>query len=176
MQLLAFVLWAVLPVAAGGPAAQGAPPTDGKLLVSAAIPAVHQQRNLQVGGSLDVVIVNTSDQTQRVWRDWCSWGYYNLSLEFRDGDGNTWVCEKKPRGWTKNYPDAAELAAGESIIFRLELGDEIWDKLPKVAAGAERKLEMRVRYAIDKDEDATRQQVWTGNLATRWQSVRVTRK
>ena len=34
-----------------------------------------------------VVVTNVSDESVRLWREWCSWGYFNLSFRVTDEEG-----------------------------------------------------------------------------------------
>jgi len=143
------------------------------LVVSIALPALHGQRRLPLGESVAVVVLNVSKEPIRVWRDWCSWGYCNISLVFRDGDGKQWEATKAPRGWTKNYPDFAELAPGESIIFSVPLADSVWRDLPSAKEFAGKRLQMSVRYHIGEDQQSWDKRVWTGDIRTAFQEYTI---
>jgi hypothetical protein len=54
-----------------------------------------------------VVVTNTSESPVRLWREWCSWGYFNLSFVVTDERGKTTTVTKKPRGWDHNFPDGS---------------------------------------------------------------------
>jgi len=144
---------------------------SGGLLLSVALPKSHGKRHLQAGGPFDTVVTNLSPEPIRVWRDWCSWGYFNLSLEFRSGE-RTWLATKKVPIWTINYPDEAELAAGESIVFKVVLNED-WQDLPPWDEFIGNVLEMRVLYAIEEDKQSTEIDVWLGKMATAWQTYDV---
>ncbi len=161
----------LLAVASAAPVPADREPERPPLTLSVALPAVHGQRVLPYGGTFTVVVTNTSAKPVRVWRDWCSWGYFNLSLGFEDGDAER-VVEKEQRGWNKNYPDAAELAPGESILFPVTLTNEVWKDLGlKDRVG--RKVKMRVRYCVPPDDDAVKLGVWAGTLRTAYQTYTV---
>jgi hypothetical protein len=143
------------------------------LLLSVALPAVHGQRPLHSDETFAVVVMNASDKPASVWREWCSWGYHNLSLEFRDKNGKEWSVTKQPHEWTRNFPDFAELAPGESIIFYVKLTEDVWENLPPLKELAGKKIKMRVRYEIGEDADTKRENVWTGKLESAFQEYTV---
>lgn len=149
-------------------------PDRNALFLSVATPAVHGARAIQAGGSVPVVLTNVTDKPVHLWRDWCSWGYYNISLDFQAG-GKEWKAVKRPRGWTKNYPDAMELAPGESAIFTQQLTEEIWDGLPPFKTMGGEKIKMRVRYEVAADEDTFDKNVWTGTLVTAFREYTILR-
>lgn len=148
------------------------------LLVSVATPKVHNVQDLALSGNdatLSVVAMNASDKPMKLWRDWCSWGYYNVTLEFYDehavGGAKTWMVGKADRVWRKNYPDAAEVAAGGSVIFTVSLTSlKDTDFLAKYDG---KKIKMRVHYAIPADADTKQNGVWTGRVHSMYQEYTI---
>ena len=68
------------------------------LEVSIAIPERNGKRVLEYSSRnphFHVVVTNTSDKPQRLWREWCSWGYYCLYFELSDGKGRKWMPRKR---------------------------------------------------------------------------------
>ena len=120
---------------------------------------------LPLGGSFPVVVTNTSDKPVKVWREWCSWGYYNLSLRLEIGDKDVELV-KPPRGWGKNYPDAAELAPGESMVWAVVLDEKSWKDFATLKDQVGRRVRLKVRYHVGPDEDSAKLGVWTGTLQT----------
>ncbi len=150
------------------------------LIVSVATPKVHGVQEIKfdaADSTLSVVVTNVSDQPVRLWRDWCSWGYYNLTLEFADenaaGGEKTWVLAKKERGWSKNYPDAAEIAPGGSMIFTVPLTATTWKGSDFLQKYVGKKLKMRVNYAIPADADTKKLGVWTGRVQSKYQEYTI---
>ena len=165
----------LMAVERGAPRAEAILPEVGPkfsgLLLSVALPKSYGKRQLQARGQYEAVVTNLTAGPIRVWRDWCSWGYYNLSLEFRSGE-RTWLSTKKARGWDRNHPDEAELAAGESIVFKVVLNED-WQDLPSWDEFIGEMLEMRILYAIAEDMQSQEKGVWVGSLATAWQTYEV---
>lgn len=126
-----------------------------------------------------VVLTNPGGKEMRVWREWCSWGYYALSFEIKDAKGEVRAIKKGVRGWTKNYPDATRIPVGENEVIDVYLQDkDVWVDSPFVKVeGSGRKpggkVQIRAVYSIDKDEMTAEHEVWTGTVKSKWYEVQV---
>ena len=122
------------------------------------------------GDHFHVVLTNISKRPVRLWREWCSWGYFNLSLESRDREGKTLSVSKRERDWDRNYPDWMELLPGDSTVFNVGLEPKVWMNSPIAvpAAGKTHKAVIRLRavYNVRDDEDARREGVWVGRVSS----------
>jgi len=74
-----------------------------------------------------VVLTNTTDHDLMVWKEWCSWGYFNLSFEFTDKDGKGIHVQKTGREWEKNFPDPFVVGAGKHYVLAVTLKAEDWE-------------------------------------------------
>jgi hypothetical protein len=166
----ALVLTGVLTASARVPP----PPPRPALQVSIAIPVHRENRALMVGPNsrFHVVVTNTSKQAQRLWRDWCSWGYYNLSLEQVDANGRAVPIKKGVRVWSKNYPDWFELPPGEHYVIEVQLTDTDWE-LPAKGSLAP-KSSLRAVYQIPEDDQTQERSVWTGRIVSPVQTYTIT--
>jgi hypothetical protein len=114
-----------------------------------------------------VVAVNQSNKPIRVWREWCSWGYYALSLEAKLPDGTVVPITKKGVVvWTKNYPDHFIILPGEYFVMPVKLKDE-WEGFH----AKEEKVFLRAHYKIVSEEYAAKEGVWTGEVISPWIEV-----
>jgi hypothetical protein len=78
-------------------AARSSVAAETNLAVSIAVPVQSGERGLEYSvrhPHFHVLVANTSDMPQRVWQEWCSWGWDALSFEFTDGKGKTWTATK----------------------------------------------------------------------------------
>src|SRR5688572_4135471 len=48
-----------------------------------------------------VVVTNVSGKPIRLWKEWCSWGYFNLSFQVTDDAGRSVEVRKQDRDWTR---------------------------------------------------------------------------
>ena len=116
-----------------------------------------------------VVVTNTSDKPVRLWREWCSWGYYNLSFLVTGEDGKPIVVKKAWRGWKKNAPDSTTLPPGDHMVFEVSFDPKIWplassELLPE--EGKSREVKMKAVFEIVKDNETQKQDVWTGSVSS----------
>jgi hypothetical protein len=158
----------------GAPAPAPAPKTGLKLAI--AVPIHHDKRSIFLGekaGSFYVVVTNTNDAPVKLWREWCSWGYYNLSFEIDQG-GNKVEVKKKPRGWKKNFPDAQELKPGDSYVIPVSFDPDTWE-LPDLKAGPGKPAEVRMRalFSNELDESAREMGVWSGQVGSPWENYAI---
>jgi len=113
-----------------------------------------------------VVITNVSKDPIRLWREWCSWGYYALSFRIADENGKTTEVRKGPRAWTRNAPDAAALAPGDHMVLEVAFDQDTWPDAPLPGKGNSREVRMKAVFAIQADEETKKAGVWTGEVAS----------
>ena len=77
--------------------------------------------------SFNVTIKNTSSKPQIIWKDWCSWGYYTVSLSVIAINGKTlskpFGITKGGRSWAANFPDPQTLQPGEEAVRHIFVSD-----------------------------------------------------
>jgi hypothetical protein len=113
-----------------------------------------------------VVITNTSGSPVRLWREWCSWGYFNLSFVVADERGRTATVTKRPRGWDKNFPDWSIVPPGDHMVFAVSFDASIWQGAPLPERGGSRTIKMRAVYEVSADEEAKKRGVWIGRISS----------
>ena len=136
------------------------------LKVSIALSAVGGQRSIILNhpdSHFPVVVTNVSDKPVRLWREWCSWGYYNLTFKGTTADGEEFAAKKGMMEWTKNYPDAHELAPGEHYVIDVYPHRD-WQSFPIPANGKSIKLKLAAVYEIKPDADSKKLNVWAGRV------------
>ncbi len=148
-------------------AAIGAAP---EIRVEIAIPQ-NRHGERAVGYSLrerfHVILTNSSEKPKRIWKEWCSWGYFVLSFELTDENGKTWTAKKKGRAWTKNYPDYWTVAPHESLVLDVEFADaDVWDGFSRPRSSSHR-LKMRAIFEIEPDKESEEYSVWTGRAISK---------
>lgn len=143
---------------------------DSPIAVSIAVPQRGTERVLEYHGEsrhFHVIISNTSDKPQRIWREWCSWGYYGLSFEFTDATGKTRTAKKKPKRWVKNYPDFWTVAAHENLVLDVQFSDtDIWEGFPR-PKGVSEAFTMRAVFEFQPDDQSQKNSVWTGRVVSK---------
>jgi len=135
------------------------------LTVTIAEPLYQKQRALSVGSKescFHVVVTNVSKQPQKVWREWCSWGYFNLTLKVIDEAGKETVLTKKLREWDQNSPDYCVLDPGDMLVIKVRPAE--WINFPMPVANKETKIRLQAIYEIKPDKETAAEDVWTGRI------------
>lgn len=144
-----------------------APPGD-PVSVGFAVPSSRGKHTvvLRGDGAFHVVVENTSSQPVNLWREWCSWGWYNLSFEIIDDAGNATPLRKKMRAWTKNYPDSCTVAPGSYFVYTVDFDPKIWEKPPLPREGKHHTVKLRAVFGVRDDAEAREHGVWTGRVTS----------
>jgi hypothetical protein len=73
-----------------------------------------------------VVLTNVTDHDLSVWKERCSWGYFNLSFEFTGENGKVFRVKKKDVGFTVNFPDPYVVKGGRHFVRAVTLRSQDW--------------------------------------------------
>lgn len=133
------------------------------LMLKLVVPQESSKTSLYIGHehyTCHLVLSNQLKETVRVWQDWNSWGYYNITFELAVGD-STYHIKKKSIIWTRNFPSFWLLKPGESHEFKPNLSREIWEGLP---VGINGKGMLKAIYQIEEDKETKEHKVWTGRI------------
>ena len=137
-----------------------------EFLVGIASPEHNGKRTLSISRGFPVVITNLSKRSLGVWREWCSWGYYTLSLEARTSDGRKVQLRKKERTWTRNIPDYWKLAPGESLVRNIVLSSDKWKGIEELQIKESVRLFLRVVLEVPASDESKEYGVWSGKVAS----------
>lgn len=113
-----------------------------------------------------VVVTNIGKKPVRLWREWCSWGYFNLYFEATDEKGARVVVRKNPREWTKNFPDWMIIPPGDHMVVDVTFDATTWGSAPLPEPGQNRTVSLRAVYESTDGEDAKENKVWTGKVSS----------
>lgn len=163
-KLLLTILLAVMSVVAVAHA--GKPPIS----VSIAVPEGSGERRIDDRDRtthFHVIVSNSSEKTQRIGQEWCSWGYFGLTFELTDERGKKWVAKKKPRDWTRNFPAWWTLRPHESLVLDVHLGDaDTWEGFPRPEHGSQT-VTMQAVFEFKPDDESRTHAVWTGRIVSK---------
>ncbi len=138
--------------------------------VSIAVPEHYGKRSIGKDGEFHVVITNEGAAPVALWREWCSWGYFNLTFEIVDESGApVATINKHMRAWTKNYPDWMRIEEGDHAIRTVKLFDsETWDNAALFDENGEphKTLRMRAVFSIPRDNETQEHNVWVGSCVS----------
>lgn len=146
-------------------------PDAAPIRVAIAVPQHHVHRSLNERKHFHVIVTNTSDKPVRLWTDRFSWGYDNLSFDLIGDDGGVTHIAKRPRDWTKNFPDWQVLAPGEVWVIDVDWfsddGRASWENVPASDAAVKPKLvKLRAVYEVKPDAESKELGVWTGKVTS----------
>lgn len=113
-----------------------------------------------------VIVTNTSAKPLRLWKEWCSWGYYNLTFVSTDGTGKKGIVKKLPRPWTKIFPDWLTIDPGDHMVFEVSFSETIWQNAPLPPKGKSHKIKLKAVFEIGEDEQSKIHEVWMGKLSS----------
>ena len=105
-----------------------------------------------------VLLKNISNEPQRIWKEWCSWGYYNLSFEMIS-EGKKILIKQGLGSWLKNYPDSGIINPNEYVVF-----DVNWLNFPDVKHTEKKRGELKAIYEVKADDESKSLGVWTGRV------------
>jgi hypothetical protein len=120
-----------------------------------------------------VVVTNVSDEPIRLWREWCSWGYFNLSFEVTNGDGRPIAVRKRDRAWDKNYPDWEIIPPGGHQVWDVTFDPTTWKDSPLPETPGSRAVSMRAIYGIRPDKETKEYGIWTGQVSSPEESYKL---
>jgi hypothetical protein len=148
----------------------GAEVVETNLEVSIAIPQQGDQRVLDYSARnphFHVLVTNTSDRPQRIYQEWCSWGYYALWFELSDAKGNTWTARKTETVWFKNWPAVWTIPAHECLVLDVQFADRnLWKGFPE-AGWPSQTFTMRAVFQIFPDHYSRPGAVWSGRIVSK---------
>jgi len=113
-----------------------------------------------------VIISNTSEESVRLWREWCSWGEQMLSFRVTDENGKVTLVKRVPREYTKNYPDWTTIPPGDHMVFEVSFDPGTWLSAPLPEKGKSRGVKMQAVFEISEDKDTKVHKVWTGKVSS----------
>jgi hypothetical protein len=132
------------------------------------VPTSHDETTGRaIQGPFHVVVTNVSKQPVRLWKEWCSWGYYNLSFIAAERDGKTVAVKKWRRSFFANSPDWMILPPGDHLVFDVSFAAEaVWQDAPLPRANQPRRVLLRAVYEVTEDGMSKKFGVWTGRVAS----------
>lgn len=163
------LLLGTVPVLLAG-SLQGEDRTESPFSLSIAIgKRMGRQRSLEYRNAeshFAVVLRNTSDQPQRVWREWCSWGYFLLSFVVTDLAGKAVAVRRPARVWTKNFPDFEEILPGESLVRDIYFGNDAWESFPRSEKADGNPFKLQAVFSSPADDQSKEHNVWSGKVVS----------
>ncbi len=149
---------------------------DSAMSISLSIPAHWEGKRAienhdQYAPHFHVIVTNVSGKQQRIWQEWCSWGYYGLSFEFMDDKGKKWVAEKGVSAWTKNYPSYWTLDPQESLVLDVYYTDtNTWKDFP-MPEDESQTVTMKAIFEFKPDDFSKQDGTWIGRVESKPEKI-----
>jgi hypothetical protein len=123
---------------------------------------------------LHVVVTNVSDEPLRIWDQWNSWGYHNLTLSLKLENGDETELQRfGGRAWSQNAPDSVELGPGEHYVLAVWLMPEdrkartnSWGPI-RIRNGDYPWATLQAHYEIESESFAESKGVWVGRISSK---------
>ncbi|WNJ17367.1 hypothetical protein [Pontibacter sp. G13] len=139
------------------------PPLSLELIVPITDPSGEREISMARYPRIHAKLTNESRQPVRVWKDWNTWGYFNLKL-FWIADGEQHPIERVSlKHWDGDFPDFWTLPPGESVILEVDLRTAKWTGFPDLY-GESIEATLHGTYQNIADPLASEFDVWTGTL------------
>ncbi|MEZ4688161.1 MAG: hypothetical protein R3B47_19490 [Bacteroidia bacterium] len=116
-----------------------------------------------------VQLVNISEKSIRLWKDWNSWGWFNLSLKMESEAGTT-ILRKKAVSWEGDFSDFWQIGPGESVVLEVDMTSGHWQGMPDLY---DESLELRLTAIYENKADPLCDAfgIWTGKISSNTLSV-----
>ena len=119
-----------------------------------------------------VILTNKTDHILKVWKQWCSWGFFTLSFTVKQEDGNSFTLKRLNGAWTWNYPDATIVYPGKCFVLQATIakkGSGVFEGFPpKFRDG---KTTIQAHFTIKEDAETKKHGVWTGSVSSVPESI-----
>ncbi len=133
------------------------------------LPVLHDGENEIEESNVVLLITNASNQVQRIYRGWCSWGWWQFSFTAVDQQGNKYEITRRPQIWFANFPDVDVINPHEPMAYVLRMNDGSWEEVPQIPRQAMFKLTLH--HIVDivppfKKRNMLRDPIWIGSHDT----------
>ncbi|MFK7971100.1 MAG: hypothetical protein AB8F95_12070 [Bacteroidia bacterium] len=111
-----------------------------------------------------VQLVNISGESVRLWKDWNSWGWFNLTLKLETSEGVTYLRKKQPV-WDGDFSDFWQIGPGESVILEVDMSSGHWQGMPDLY-GETIPVKLTALYENRSDPLSEAFGIWTGKVSS----------
>jgi hypothetical protein len=98
--------------------------------------------------SFQVILTNLSKKDQAVYQEWNSWGWDNLSFEFKAQTGEKYLFKKVRGVFTRNVPGTYTVHSGKQKVYTIEFNTENWSVEPAFKESGQTRGMFKVRYQV----------------------------
>lgn len=123
-----------------------------------------------------VLLTNKGEKPIRIWKEWCSWGYFSLSFKIELADGKILYPKKQRTAWDKNFPAWMEIPPHGHTVFEVNFANdssqlEYWADSPLSLPVTPITCKMTALFEITKSSEAKEYNVWTGSIESKSEEI-----
>ncbi|MEM7375420.1 MAG: hypothetical protein AAF587_42895 [Bacteroidota bacterium] len=141
-------------------------PFDIELVVPISTPEGKREIAMDRYPRIHVLLINRSEDQQRIWKDWNTWGYFNLQLNWINNNKTYAIRRQPPEVWDGDFPDFWVVEAGETLVLEIDLTSGQWDGFPDLY-GDMIEARMTATYQNKPDPLAQEFDIWVGKLVSK---------
>lgn len=134
-----------------------------ELLVPISTPGGERVIALDRYPRLHASLTNVSEQPVKVWKDWNSWGWFNLTLIMESDRGTQAIRRKHPTHWEGDFSDFWVILPGETLILEIDMTDGSWAGFPDLY-GERLPATLTAVYENKADVLAEEFGIWVGKV------------
>lgn len=149
----------------GTPKTGIAPPFSIELSIPISTPNGHREISIERYFNLHVLIKNITPHPQKLWKDWNTWGYFNLRLEWQAANKSFPITRKAPKVWNGDFPDYWVLNPGETVVLVVDMRSGDWEGFPDLY-GERIPAKIKAIYENKRDVLADEFSIWYGRMET----------
>ena len=145
---------------------QNSAPFEMQLVVPTSTPDGKREISMDRYPRIHILLTNHSDQPQRIWKDWNTWGYFNLQLDWYQNGKAYPIRRKTPEAWDGDFPDFWLVQPKESLIIEIDLSSGQWSGFPDLY-GEMIEATLVATYQNKPDPLAQEFDIWVGKLVSK---------
>lgn len=141
-----------------------------ELVVPISNPAGERVISLDRYPRFHVLLKNQSSETQKLWKDWNTWGFFNLNLVWKAAGQSHAIRKKTPTAWNGDFPDFWVIEAGETLVLEIDMSTGEWEGVPDLY-GERIEATLQASYENKPDGLGRKFGIWMGKVESQEISV-----
>lgn len=113
-----------------------------------------------------ILMKNVSPETLKLWKDWNTWGFFNLQMSWEAGGQMHSIQKKTPNAWNGDFPDFWVIPAGETLILEVDMSTGEWEGIPDLY-GERIEATVSATYENKTDGLARKFGIWVGKVSSK---------
>ena len=119
-----------------------------------------------------VVLTNTTDEPQRIFETWNSWGYQAISFELTLASSKKVKMAMRDQVFTKNFASTSTIPPKGHFVFPITLNDD-WQGRPEFEKEGPTTVQLKAIYEISPTFESKEYAVWAGKVESEELTVKI---